>query len=119
MKKIIILISMAVFFVSCTKEVPTTQVVSQIPQATIISVYKVYAGANANNKITYTLSNLQDVQKVNFIISGSTVIITIPAVTGKAVVYDMVSPIGPVYYSFLFTMKNGNQLPTPVQIYNP
>lgn len=119
MKKIILFLSLSFFFVSCVKENPETFIYAVTPSAKIHSVTKVYSGSNVNNKISYTLTGTQDVSKVNFIISGSTIVIHIPVVDGKSVIYDFVSPIGPVLYNFLFTMKSGSQIPTPVEIFNP
>lgn len=120
MKKLLIILTLTFAFASCTKQEPDAdKIYSVLPTAKIISVVKVYSGSNANNKVTYTLTGISGVSKVNFIISGSTVVLSAPMAEGKNVIYDFVSPIGPVLYNFLFTMKSGNQIPTPVEIFNP
>ena len=114
-KRILLIVSLFVL-VSCSR---TEDQVNEIdPSAQIVSAVKIYSGGSQSIKITYRLSNVQNVQRTlianfNYGFSGATNA-EVPTVPGEAIVYDHGNSNPSANYYFIFNMNDGRQIATPI-----
>lgn len=114
MKKILFILLLAVSVVSCQKETAEQrQVISTEPIAEITKTTKVFAGSNPSVKIDYTLTNTANVQSIKL-----NNVLDVVVKDGNGVLYDHQGG-GNWFanYWFIFFMKDGKQITTPVKTY--